>query len=249
MSGFGGKHGGVNAELAQRHVVFLFLGHAEEQILIGMEGLEGLQKALQAAQAELKADTAEVEKEKAHAKSLTAEDEKVFEGLWKHLGLSVDWSKTYATISKTAQRVSQLCRVSSPAGHDRSALRALGREHRTQPRRCAVLGQVDPDELARLRVFDRRRQVDARAHGYLGGAALAGSKMVVDVIAHDPPHEGLDLGAVARLAATGRDHESHENVVRDLAGGLPIAETRPDHALHTLPEAATKQFLLLGATH
>src|SRR5258705_2086637 len=39
---------------------------------------------------------------------LTAEDEKVFEDLWRHLGLSVDWSRPYATISKTAQRVSQL---------------------------------------------------------------------------------------------------------------------------------------------
>src|SRR4029453_11370007 len=39
---------------------------------------------------------------------LTAEDEKAFEHLWKHLGLSVDWSRTYATIGKTAQRVSQL---------------------------------------------------------------------------------------------------------------------------------------------
>ena len=39
---------------------------------------------------------------------LTAEDEKAFEALWKHLGLSVDWSRTYATVSKTAQRVSQL---------------------------------------------------------------------------------------------------------------------------------------------
>jgi valyl-tRNA synthetase len=39
---------------------------------------------------------------------LTREDEKVFESLWKHLGLSVDWSRTYATISRTAQRVSQL---------------------------------------------------------------------------------------------------------------------------------------------
>src|SRR3979409_1935041 len=39
---------------------------------------------------------------------LTAEDEKAFEHLWKYLGLSVDWSRTYATISKTAQRVSQL---------------------------------------------------------------------------------------------------------------------------------------------
>jgi valyl-tRNA synthetase len=38
---------------------------------------------------------------------LTGEDEKVFEHLWKYLGLSVDWSMTYATISKRAQRVSQ----------------------------------------------------------------------------------------------------------------------------------------------
>ena len=39
---------------------------------------------------------------------LTAEDEKAFEHLWKHAGLSVDWSMTYATIDKRAQRVSQL---------------------------------------------------------------------------------------------------------------------------------------------
>ena len=39
---------------------------------------------------------------------LTAEDEKAFERLWKHLSLSVDWSMTYATISPRAQRVSQL---------------------------------------------------------------------------------------------------------------------------------------------
>src|SRR5437868_9811031 len=39
---------------------------------------------------------------------LTAEDEKAFERLWKSLGLSVDWSMTYATIGRRAQRVSQL---------------------------------------------------------------------------------------------------------------------------------------------
>jgi valyl-tRNA synthetase len=38
---------------------------------------------------------------------LTAEDEKVFEALWRHLGLSVDWSLTYATISPDARWVSQ----------------------------------------------------------------------------------------------------------------------------------------------
>ncbi len=39
---------------------------------------------------------------------LTGEDEKVFEHLWKYLGLSVDWSATYATIDARSQRVSQL---------------------------------------------------------------------------------------------------------------------------------------------
>src|SRR5579872_4739787 len=39
---------------------------------------------------------------------LTVEDEKAFEKLWKTLGLSVDWSLTYATIGKRSQRVSQL---------------------------------------------------------------------------------------------------------------------------------------------
>jgi valyl-tRNA synthetase len=39
---------------------------------------------------------------------LTVEDEKAFEHLWRYLGLSVDWSMTYATIGKREQRVSQL---------------------------------------------------------------------------------------------------------------------------------------------
>lgn len=39
---------------------------------------------------------------------LTAEDEKAFEDLWRYLGLSVDWSATYATIERRTQRVSQL---------------------------------------------------------------------------------------------------------------------------------------------
>ncbi|MEO8480944.1 MAG: valine--tRNA ligase [Acidobacteriota bacterium] len=39
---------------------------------------------------------------------LTHEDERAFEQLWRYLGMSVDWSMTYATISRDAQRVSQL---------------------------------------------------------------------------------------------------------------------------------------------
>ncbi len=38
---------------------------------------------------------------------LTAEDEKAFEELWRRLGLSVDWSMTYATIDRDARAASQ----------------------------------------------------------------------------------------------------------------------------------------------
>ena len=39
--------------------------------------------------------------------SLTESDEQAFEALWRKLGLSVDWSMTYTTISPLAQRISQ----------------------------------------------------------------------------------------------------------------------------------------------
>jgi valyl-tRNA synthetase len=39
---------------------------------------------------------------------LTGQDEQAFERLWKQLGLSVDWSMTYATIGRRSQRISQL---------------------------------------------------------------------------------------------------------------------------------------------
>ncbi|MCP4200854.1 MAG: valine--tRNA ligase [bacterium] len=38
---------------------------------------------------------------------LTEIDEQAFENLWRHLGLSIDWSLTYTTIGEIAQRVSQ----------------------------------------------------------------------------------------------------------------------------------------------
>ena len=39
--------------------------------------------------------------------TLTAEDEKAFEHLWRTLGLSVDWTQTYATIDHHSRRTSQ----------------------------------------------------------------------------------------------------------------------------------------------
>ncbi|MDR1798977.1 MAG: valine--tRNA ligase, partial [Bifidobacteriaceae bacterium] len=39
---------------------------------------------------------------------LSSEDEKQFEALWRHLGLSVDWTQTYQTIDQHARATSQL---------------------------------------------------------------------------------------------------------------------------------------------
>jgi valyl-tRNA synthetase len=47
---------------------------------------------------------------------LTVEEERAFEALWRRLGLSVDWTRTYATIGERARRVAQ-----------RGFLRALAR--------------------------------------------------------------------------------------------------------------------------
>ena len=38
---------------------------------------------------------------------LTSEDERVFEDLWRRVGLSVDWGRTYATIDDKSRRTSQ----------------------------------------------------------------------------------------------------------------------------------------------
>ena len=51
---------------------------------------------------------------------LTVEDEKAFEQLWRYLGLSVDWSMTYATIGTDAQR--DFADHVSPAGASQSGL-------------------------------------------------------------------------------------------------------------------------------
>lgn len=57
-------------EFAQQEI-----GGFEEKILLGMEANDDNQRKLKSAEAELKADAQEVEQEKAHARSLTAQDE------------------------------------------------------------------------------------------------------------------------------------------------------------------------------
>jgi valyl-tRNA synthetase len=77
---------------------------------------------------------------------LTVEDEKVFEGLWRTLGLSVDWTQTYATIDHRSRRTSQ-----------KAFLRNLARgEAYTQ--QAPVLWDVDfRSAVAQAELEDRER--------------------------------------------------------------------------------------------
>jgi len=77
---------------------------------------------------------------------LTVEDEKVFEGLWRTLGLSVDWAQTYATIDHHSRRTSQ-----------KAFLRNLGRGE-AYAREAPVLWDVDfRSAVAQAELEDRER--------------------------------------------------------------------------------------------
>jgi len=77
---------------------------------------------------------------------LTEEDEKVFEELWRTLGLSVDWSQTYATIDTHSRRTSQ-----------RAFLRNLARGE-AYSQEAPVLWDVDfRTAVAQAELEDRER--------------------------------------------------------------------------------------------
>jgi valyl-tRNA synthetase len=77
---------------------------------------------------------------------LTATDEQAFEELWRSLGLSVDWSMTYATIDERCQRAAQ-----------RAFLRNLARDEAYQTE-APVLWDVDfQTAVAQAELEDRER--------------------------------------------------------------------------------------------
>ena len=77
---------------------------------------------------------------------LTDTDEQAFEALWRTLGLSVDWSMTYTTIGRVAQRISQ-----------RSFLRLLARDAAYQLE-APTLWDVDfQTAVAQAELEDRER--------------------------------------------------------------------------------------------
>ncbi|HMK96963.1 MAG TPA: class I tRNA ligase family protein, partial [Acidimicrobiales bacterium] len=78
---------------------------------------------------------------------LTAEDEKVFEEIWRYLGLSVDWRHLYTTIGEKSRRASQ-----------RAFLR-MARRGQAYSAEAPTLWDVDfQTAVAQAELVDRERQ-------------------------------------------------------------------------------------------
>ena len=100
---------------------------------------------------------------------LTAEDEKAFEHLWRYLGLSVDWSMTYATIGRRAQRLSQLSflrLVGKGLAYQLEAPTLWDVDFRTAVAQAELEDREQPGAYHRIR-FARRADAGAAAAGFI----------------------------------------------------------------------------------
>jgi valyl-tRNA synthetase len=163
--------------------------------------------------------------------ALTHSDERAFEELWRTLGLSVDWSMTYTTIGRLAQRISQ-----------RSFLGLLARGAAYQLE-APTLWDVDfHTAVAQAELEDRERpgamhRVRFAAAGRGGQEALIETTRpeliaaCVALLAHpdDERHSALVGGeALTPLFGTRVPVLTHEQVEREKGTGLVMVCTFGD---------------------
>jgi valyl-tRNA synthetase len=162
---------------------------------------------------------------------LTESDERAFEALWRTLGLSVDWTMTYTTIGRLAQRVSQ-----------RSFLGLLKRGGAYQLQ-APTLWDVDfQTAVAQAELEDRERPGAMHRVRFHTGDGSAGQALIettrpelipacVAVLTHpdDDRHAKL-VGQRVRtpLFGTSVPVMTHEAVERDKGTGLVMVCTFGD---------------------
>jgi valyl-tRNA synthetase len=157
---------------------------------------------------------------------LTESDEKVFEDLWRTLGLSVDWSMTYTTIGERAQRVSQRSFLGLLARGEAYQLEAptlWDVDFQTAVAQAELEDRERPGAMHRVR-FHRVSDGDAVAAGGHGAGAAA----LVDTTRPEL------VAACVALVAHPEDARH-----RDLVGGevlTPLFGTRVPVLSHRLVE-------------
>src|SRR4051794_20002612 len=140
---------------------------------------------------------------------LTEIDERAFEELWRRLGLSVDWSRTYATIGRTARRAAQ-----------RSFLELLARGEAYQAE-APTLWDVDfQTAVAQAELEDR--ELAGTMHELRFGELTVESTRpellgaCVALVTHpdDERHRGL-VGRTARVPLYGHEVPIHAHPLAD----------------------------------
>jgi valyl-tRNA synthetase len=164
---------------------------------------------------------------------LTESDEQAFEELWRTLGLSVDWSMTYTTIGKRAQRISQ-----------RSFLGLLGRGEAYQLEAPTLwdvdfqtaVAQAELEDRERPGAMNRVRFQLADGGGDAGNALIETTRpelipACVALLAHpdDPRHSDLvNREVLTPLFGTRVPVLTHPQVERDKGTGLVMVCTFGD---------------------
>ena len=163
--------------------------------------------------------------------ALTATDEQAFEALWRTLGLSVDWSMTYTTIGRLAQRISQ-----------RSFLGLLARGEAYQLE-APTLWDVDfQTAVAQAELEDRERPGAMHKVRFAGADGGSGEVLIettrpelipacVALLAHpdDERHRSIVGGeALTPLFGTRVPVLTHPSVERDKGTGLVMVCTFGD---------------------
>ena len=174
--------------------------------------------------------------------TLTVEDEKQFEALFRQLGLSVDWTQTYRTISRrdaSARASSRSCATSSAARRTRRSRRRCGTSTSAPPSRRPSSRTATSRRAYHRIAFHRpdgRRRVNRdhppRAAPRLRRARRAPRRRALPAaVRHDRAHpavrrRGARARAPARPAGQGLGHRDDLHVRRRDRHHL-VARARP----------------------
>jgi valyl-tRNA synthetase len=162
---------------------------------------------------------------------LTDSDERVFEALWRRLGLSVDWSMTYTTIGERAQRISQrsfLGLLARGAAYQLEAPTLWDVDFQTAVAQAELEDRERPGAMHRVRFHPTG---GARAEALVDTTRPELIAACVALLAHpeDERHRGLvGSDVLTPLFATRVPVLSHTLVERDKGTGLVMVCTFGD---------------------
>jgi valyl-tRNA synthetase len=165
---------------------------------------------------------------------LTGSDEQAFESLWRRLGLSVDWSMTYTTIGRLAQRISQrsfLGLLAAGGAYQLEAPTLWDVDFQTAVAQAELEDRERPGAMHRVRFATAGVDAAGREPALIETTRPELIPACVALLAHpdDERHAGLVGGEVLTpLFGTRVPVLSHRLVERDKGTGLVMVCTFGD---------------------